>query len=1257
MTGKTNKFVVTPVVTPGDCDTPDACLFEVELEVAIPIPRTPCPVINSPAFAVKTGFNDCVSGDNKFNITTKHTPGDCNSPGQCEFDVELEIVIPIPRVPCPVINRNFFSVTTGFFDSATQANCLTGENRFDITTKHTPGNCDTPEECEFNVELEILVPIPRTPCPIINSPTFAVTAGFDDCVTGDNKFNITTKHTPGDCSTPDQCEFDVELAVIVPIPRVPCPIINSPSFKVTTGYIGTYENKDCLTGENRFDITTKHTPGDCSTPEQCEFNVELEIVVPIPKPPCPIINSPTFKITTGFSDQPCIQTGSNKFNITTKHTPGDCSTPDQCEFNVELEILVPIPRTPCPSITATGMTVVTRIETEKCVPTPTDPQTELKITPRITPGNCDTPDSCEFDVEITVVVPIPSVPCPIINVNSFEVTSGYENTPCLVGKQNKFEVVPSYTPGDCDAHGECAFDIDVEIVVPIPPPPCVTLTKKFFNVRSGFASACSGTSKFEITKTTTPASGCDQPETCDFDFVLEIFVPIPAPKCPTMMKFLTVNSHYADAPGGRLNNTPSFFNVQSFSTPPTCNDPGTCTFFFDLHIDIPYPRIPCPTFTVRNQVLQAGYGVGRNDIYFAINKCATYDENVGKNEPPECCFDLDLYIYIDIPVPPCTGWSGNVNITQLPSRSSPYGYFNVSRNFNPGYYCEISVDLQLYIPQPCIVSISGKEGTVYAGPNLPNKAGIVVSQTDECKFEIKPYISVKALTDCPKFNPGEFKLNKAYVPGGGMGAMWEPVKSGSITVEEQHNGLECVYKIVVALDTNGLSVGGGKVYAGSTRVGTTTVDLSDNIITVDVNLDAVDCPSSGSGGGSTAGPSGASGPKGDQGPAGDKGDKGDRGNPGATGVTGPIGPQGTIGSLGPKGDKGEKGTTGATGPSGATGFTGATGPTGLAGLVGATGETGVTGCTGDKGATGATGASGATGATGPTGPTGPVGPTGDKGDRGLTGPTGPSGLKGGTGNKGDRGTTGPTGFTGPTGPTGPSGPAGSVGPSGTKGDKGVTGASGPSGAAGAKGASGAAGTKGDKGVTGATGPSGPAGSVGSTGGKGDKGTTGVTGATGPTGPAGEVGAAGPSGTKGDKGVTGATGPSGAKGTTGNKGDRGSSGPTGPNGLTGPTGPTGPSGAAGAVGPSGPSGASGPCGNVGATGPTGPTGVTPSGGIITFTPAAVGSGTITVTQNAINGAITISPTELVKNAAFLTEFINQLGTNAALRAAIRAVINS
>jgi hypothetical protein len=253
--------------------------------------------VSAGEFNVEIGYQDCLIPLNQISVTKISTPGDCETPDECEFVIDMDLRIPIPRTPCPQIVVNSFAVNSGYAD----ADCMLGKaNAMTITPVIIAGDCDTADQCRFEVDTEISIPIPRVPCPRINLSNFTVDTGYvgDTCLVDKyNYFTITPTVIKGDgCTTPDSCQFDVELALAIPFPKPPCPVIAVNSFKLTTGYSENAAGDSCLTGENKFEITTVITPGDCNNPDTCEFALDLELVVPIPRPPCPIINRKLFSV-------------------------------------------------------------------------------------------------------------------------------------------------------------------------------------------------------------------------------------------------------------------------------------------------------------------------------------------------------------------------------------------------------------------------------------------------------------------------------------------------------------------------------------------------------------------------------------------------------------------------------------------------------------------------------------------------------------------------------------------------------------------------------------------------------------------------------------------------------------------------------------------------------------------------------------------------------------------------------------------------
>jgi hypothetical protein len=1189
--------------------------------------------------------------ETKLDITTVRTPGDCNNPETCEFYMDLAVVTPIPRLPCPIITRRTFDTTIGYVGDV----CLDGKKtKFEITTKHTePTSCNDPGQCEFDVDLSIVVPLPVPPCPVINSKKFEVISGFvggasDTCITDQTSaLTITPTLVKNECNKPPECTFDFELSVVVPIPRTPCPVINAKSFNVTSGFA----DDGCFDGaENKFEITTIVTePIDCNDPGNCQFDIDLSVAVPIPRTPCPDIAARAFDVAVGYVDSNALVGKENSFNIAARPVePADCNDPGSCGFDIDLNVLVPLPKPLCPTITVQPLSQTVYYDSG-CSFTP--PPSTFTLTDNTIPGTDGGPDACSFDLAIDLAIPIPVPPCPTINVQSFEVATGYTGSACVSGKSSAFTITPVVTQADCGAK-ECSFDVDLAVVVPIPLPPCTEITAGALNVTTGFAgSSCLSGKSNQLTCSVvrTPANGCDQPEKCTFTIDLEIVVPIPRPKCPTISTNGTFSTHYDDAVGAGRGG--SFFNLVTNKSDPTCNDAGTCSYYFDINVDSPIPRPTCPVFTVVKQEIKAGYEEDTN-LIFEVQP--NHQLNIGSNSPPQCNFDATIDVRVKIPRPPCTIVTASLNVMSLPATASPYGNVTPTPNYAPGDECSIDLAFDIGIPKPCIPSISGKTGATYSGKDQSNTATIFVAQTGECKWNITPYMSVKAITECPTYSP-------RYTVNGGTSSSsygeYSPVSGGSISIMPGGAG-ECGYEVVVDTTTNTLKGGSVVVKGGSQTVGTGEVKIKDNAIDIEIRLTTTDCPADGGGGGGQKGDQGDPGPQGIQGI---RGIQGERGLPGI-GVMGPMGMPGEPGIRGEKGDTGEtgeKGEKGETGPAGLPGI-GIRGQKGDTGPSGPTGPDGATGCRGPAGETGAMGAVGPVGTAGPAGVSGPQGPAGPQGDAGPQGNTGAAGQAGPQGVKGDIGERGPSGVTGATGPRGSTGPRGETGVSGASGASGATGPRGYAGARGLQGVAGAVGAAGPQGpigpagadgVSGPDGASGPTGATGPKGPRGSLGPHGITGATGPSGPRGfrgAMGAAGAPGQDGNKGATGATGATGVKGATGPTGLCGIPGDIGATGLRGPTGPTGPHGITGAVGPTGPrgiQGATGPRGLPGvsgARGATGPQAVLFGSTFVSSKPNIL-NGTITVTdENTLGADVTFNTTTLAADTDFFNALLTQIG---------------
>lgn len=307
-----------------------SCEFLIDVNLDIPIPQPPCPILKTNPPVVTVGYEDCVSSSsNSFTVTATPT---CDPEAPCEFEFNLELVIPIPRPPCPVINIKTFKVETGYEE------CLTTENKFTVSSSSSEPNCpDDPGQCSFDIELELAIPIPKPPCPVINITTFTVESGYEECLTKQNRFEVTTAHKPPVCpDDPGECEFNIELELSIPVPKPPCPTIKAGPVTVTTSYEG------CNNQQNKISVTKVEQPPACpNDPPTCEFEISLDLFVPIPKPPCPLLATASKLEET--------LTPYLNFFIQDQSVPDPCGNgPGQCAFEFVIELGIPPPT--CPSI-------------------------------------------------------------------------------------------------------------------------------------------------------------------------------------------------------------------------------------------------------------------------------------------------------------------------------------------------------------------------------------------------------------------------------------------------------------------------------------------------------------------------------------------------------------------------------------------------------------------------------------------------------------------------------------------------------------------------------------------------------------------------------------------------------------------------------------------------------------------------------------------------------------------------------------------
>jgi len=1017
-----NRFDVIAVHRPGEnCDDPGQCAFEIDLEIAVPLPDPPCPTISVLNFSTSTAFAGPVSyvdetgeliteegctGQNRFVATVTRTEATCDYPAQCDIGFDLEVAVLVPRIPCPEISVSTVSVT-----SAPAACVANTENRFVFTPRHVPGTtCDDPGQCAFDVDLELFVPIPAPACPQIGVQSLAVDVGYPQCLDGkQNELRVITNHTPGNgCDEPPSCNFELELALAIPIPEPNCPTINIGAVNFSSGFAtvgGTTGTGQACQNQATFRVIKSETR-DCTGAPQCDFSIELDLGVFLPRIPCPVISADRVDLVVGYFGCADVQNG-NRFEVVTRHIPGvDCNDPGRCEFGLILELEVPIPPPPCPLIYVKEFAVNTQIQ-DRLGDCELEPSV-FEITPKVIPGNCPTdPDRCEFETTLKLNIPVPEIPCPGINVTNFNVQAGFDTADCPLGA-NKFDIITREIPGTCTTPKSCEFDVDLEIYVPVPRPQCPEIQAGNFNVRAGYAGPncdITGPSTFNVRKILIQEEdGCDTIEQCAFYIDLDIAVPIPPPKCPIIYggSVLRLNRTLASEPSGAFRLVASSGDACSGETDSGgCTDAPTCALSITAELELAIPAVCDPYVVITNRSINVDYNT---NTYFNVFTTAS--------RRPDCEIQLGFDVGIRIPRPPCTIVRGGpVTIADLPPDSSPYGFFQSQFNFDPGSNCDVEIALDLFLPTSRFCP-RFQQNTV-EGYFLPGDPYTTPPKVDfnifpapgnprECVYQYDLSVGIPqpcVITFAPAPQHPDIEL---------IGPREEPEFEFTLASNaDTEQKCDYIYNLTARIPVVPEKIE-GDVFTDDgvyTKIGRIEGQWQNDKLYLAIYLSVTECPEA-SGTQGVVGVTGATGPQGNVGVT---------GATGVVGVTGATGPQGVVGVTGATG---VVGVTGATGPQGNVGVTGATGVVGVTGATGPQGNVGVTGATGLQGVAGVTGATGVVGVTGATGVVGVTGATGSQGNVGVTGATGPQGLTGVTGATGPQGNVGVTGATGPQGLTG-----------------------------------------------------------------------------------------------------------------------------------------------------------------------------------------------------------------------------------------------
>lgn len=466
---------------------------------------------------------------NKFEIFTRvKKPKDCKDPGECKFDIVLELVIPVPKPPCPVINIDGFKVTSGFtgFSKNQDDTCpqcdsdLTVDNYRDAEMAAAgaePGTTINLSSPVFRYKLEEDL-VTWSPAPLSLTINVQNGAALDALVaagsypTGDPE-NPTAPLLPGQrvtVASPDNFyKLGADLVTWTPertITNVPPSKVvqlndqaELQTFPADRRFAGLY-----ATIENPLTDLTLNADGETWGPTVPDLEVNTEKdrdEIPEEDRVAGMhvfVKSATTRVKVGAGgkllDAPCPR---NVFTVTTTKTPGqDCNEPDQCEFDINLEINVPIPRIPCPIINVNNfkvqthfrgdngggnndeeccierdyfiaVAVVANAEARDALPFESSPQGSyakttdngkfwirisdvdptiweerpdpnapicgnvFTVTPRHrSPENCQDPGQCEFEIDLFINIPIPRTVCPAIETE-VNVVSGYADSPCV----------------------------------------------------------------------------------------------------------------------------------------------------------------------------------------------------------------------------------------------------------------------------------------------------------------------------------------------------------------------------------------------------------------------------------------------------------------------------------------------------------------------------------------------------------------------------------------------------------------------------------------------------------------------------------------------------------------------------------------------------------------------------------------------------------------------------------------------------------
>ena len=514
---KKNQFTISKKTIPGEnCDEADTCVFDVGLELAIPIPRIPCPIININQFNVSTHFErDKKDEDENCDCVLPNF----NEPILEVANIAARDALTLAAAPIGTYVKTiepedvfWLRKTAAVWELSQDPAAPICTNLFRIRPKHrTPENCEDPGQCEFDIDLVIDVPIPRIPCPIITA-NVTLTSGYNDspCVNCLADITVQTQPQLANIPNPPPGMYARVEIVVTKYRWDGIAWQDAETLNTITGE--TEEVGPGLGGAVRF--ISVDTVADLPAAD-----VVTDTVAEI------LDYADRYKYEADWQPAPCPK---NSFRVITKHRPPeDCNDPGQCEFDLDLNLVVPIPRVPCPEINVKTFSVTT--------------------------SNADNID-CVVDVTVDTFDDLANVPAPVdgmlARVTDENAIYAYDDNTATWNKDvnrtnccadSVFKITtrhekcgPVLTVPTIAARDVLEIPDDVkegEIVEVLGPP------KTHWRAGNGFTTAL---------WTAVPVDECckDGGEKCVFD--IELAIKVPQPPCPEFVGTVRTNVGYED---------------------------------------------------------------------------------------------------------------------------------------------------------------------------------------------------------------------------------------------------------------------------------------------------------------------------------------------------------------------------------------------------------------------------------------------------------------------------------------------------------------------------------------------------------------------------------------------------------------------------------------------------------------------------------------------------------------------------------------